>query len=101
VKEILSFKHCPGIRALTGPVQIIIRSCPSCGEEIEFFSDETESKCPECGHKVHREATPSCVTWCKYAIKCIDDLEKRKLIPTSRAEELKKLTKKRKLNKNE
>lgn len=37
---------------------------------------------------MHREATPSCVSWCKYAEKCIADLANRRLIPLSKAEEL-------------
>ncbi len=90
----MSFKTCPGIKDLVGPSKIILRSCPACGEEVEFFSDETEVACPSCGRSLHREATPSCVTWCKYAEKCIDDLEKRGLIPLSRIEELRKLTNK-------
>lgn len=72
------------------------RTCPSCGEEVEFFSDETETRCPGCGRTLHREATPSCVTWCKYAIKCIDDLRERGLIPPSRAKELALIAKKEK-----
>jgi endogenous inhibitor of DNA gyrase (YacG/DUF329 family) len=26
--------------------------CPECGHQIEFFKDETERKCPNCGNKV-------------------------------------------------
>ena len=89
----LSIKHCPGIRSLVGPPQITIRTCPACGEEVEFFSGDTEVKCDECGRMLHREASPSCVTWCQYAEKCIFDLEKRGLIPPSRVKELLKATK--------
>lgn len=91
----MSFKHCPGIKSIIGPVQIITRSCASCGEEVEFFSDETELKCSNCGRMVHREASASCVIWCQYSEKCIDDLEKRGLIPPSRIDELKSLAKKK------
>lgn len=92
----MSIKHCPGIKSIVGPVQIVTRTCPSCDEEVEFFSDETEARCPGCGRTLHREATPSCVTWCKYAIKCIDDLKDRGLIPPSRAKELELTAKKEK-----
>ncbi|MEM3011799.1 MAG: hypothetical protein QW084_00335 [Candidatus Hadarchaeales archaeon] len=85
---------CPGIRKLVEP-QIVLRTCPACGEEVEFFEYETETKCPKCGRKVHREASPSCVVWCKYADKCLEDLEKRKIITPARAEELRKLMKPR------
>jgi len=91
----LSFKHCPGIKNLISPTRIIIRTCPKCGEEIEFFDDESEVKCPSCGHTLHREVTQSCVTWCKYAEKCIEDLVARHLITPARAEELKRLIKKK------
>lgn len=87
----MSFKHCPGVKDIVGPAQITIRTCPACGGEVEFFGDETEANCPKCGRMLHREATLSCVTWCGYAEKCIDDLVERKLIPPSRAEELKRM----------
>ena len=90
----MSFKHCPGIKDLVGPGQIITRSCPSCGEEVEFFSGETEAECPKCGHMLYSEATPSCVTWCQYADKCIADLKDRDLISPSKAEELERIAKK-------
>ena len=92
----MSFKHCPGVKDIVGPTQIILRTCPACSEEVEFFSDETETDCPGCGKKLHREATPSCVTWCQYAEKCIEDLKNRGLIPPSRAEELKENTEEKK-----
>ncbi len=91
----MSFEHCPGIKRIIGPVQIVTRTCPSCGEEVEFFSDETDMKCPGCGRTLHREATPSCVAWCEYAIKCIDDLRDRGLVSLSRARELESMAKNR------
>ena len=85
-------ERCPGAKNLVEP-SIVTRTCPACGEEIEFFGYETEAKCYKCGRMLHREATPSCVTWCEYALKCIADLKKRKLITDSRAEELEKIAK--------
>jgi hypothetical protein len=92
----MSFKYCPGVKDLVGPAKIIVRSCPACGEEVEFFSDETETECSKCGKSLHREASPSCVTWCEYYDKCLDDLKERGLMPTSRVEELKHLAKTKK-----
>jgi len=89
----MSFKHCPGIKNLIGPVKIILRTCPSCGEEVEFFSDEVETKCDNCSRTLHREATPSCVTWCQYAEKCIKDLEKRGKLSPSNVSELLRIAK--------
>ena len=85
-------KRCPGSKDLVEP-KIIIRTCPACGEEVEFLGYETETKCYNCGRTLHREATYSCVTWCEYALKCIADLRARELITPSRAEELKEIAK--------
>jgi endogenous inhibitor of DNA gyrase (YacG/DUF329 family) len=82
-------KRCPGVRELVEP-SIVVRTCPICGGEVEFFSDETLVECPSCGKPLHREATPACVTWCQYAEACIEDLERRGLITESRAEELRR-----------
>jgi len=87
------FKHCPGARSFIRP-QIIVRTCPACGEEVEFLEYETEQVCPNCGKVVHREATETCIVWCKYAEKCIDDLEKRGLITSERARELRDILRK-------
>ena len=54
-------KQCPGVRNLIRP-QIIVRTCPVCGEEVEFFDYEIEQKCSNCGKTLYREATASCVT---------------------------------------
>ncbi len=88
----MSYKYCPGIKDLIRP-KIIVRTCPSCGDEVEFFSDETEAKCPSCGHILHIEASESCVTWCQYADKCILDLKERGLITQDRAEQLMQIAK--------
>lgn len=85
-------ERCPGTKSLV-ELSITIRTCPSCGGEVEFFEHEVETKCVDCGHTIRREATSSCVTWCKYASKCIADLKERRLITPSRAEELEKIAK--------
>jgi predicted RNA-binding Zn-ribbon protein involved in translation (DUF1610 family) len=91
---VMSYESCPGVRTLVGPGQIVMRTCPACGEEVEFFSDDTETECPSCGKTLHQEATPSCVVWCEYAEKCIGDLKDRGMIPPSRVEELERIAKK-------
>ncbi|MEM0048915.1 MAG: hypothetical protein QXW39_00045 [Candidatus Bathyarchaeia archaeon] len=85
----MMFKRCPGIRSLVEP-QIIIRRCPFCDEEIEFFEYETHLTCPKCGRIVYREPSESCLSWCEYAERCITDLESRGLINKDRAKELRK-----------
>ncbi|MEM0085339.1 MAG: hypothetical protein QW743_07965 [Candidatus Methanomethylicia archaeon] len=87
-------KRCPGVKSLIDP-KIIVRSCPFCGEEIEFFEYENQLKCPNCGKIVHREPTETCLSWCGYAEKCIYDLEVRGYVDKERAEELRKLIKKK------
>ena len=81
---------CPGAKRFIQP-EIVIRSCPSCGEEVEFFDYEVEQKCPQCGKTVKKEVENSCLMWCEYAEKCLGDIEKRRLIPKDRADELRAL----------
>lgn len=88
------FKRCPGVRSLVEP-QIIIRRCPFCNEEIEFFEYETQLECPKCGRMVHRKPTETCLSWCDYAEKCVADLESRSIISKARAEELRRFIGKR------
>ncbi|MCX8204688.1 MAG: hypothetical protein N3H31_03465 [Candidatus Nezhaarchaeota archaeon] len=83
----MSLKHCPGTRSLVEP-QIIIAYCPVCGAEVEFFEYEVERRCPDCGRVVKREATPSCVAWCKSARECIANLQQLGLLSPERAREL-------------
>ena len=47
------FKKCPGVRDVLRP-EIILRTCPACGDDVEFFSDETEAECSSCGRTLHR-----------------------------------------------
>jgi DNA-directed RNA polymerase subunit RPC12/RpoP len=62
---------CPGqdMRHLT----VGLYKCPSCGHEVEIFSDELRVKCPACGEKVYRERTPSCIEWCSKARECLGE----------------------------
>lgn len=83
-------KRCPGVRSLVEP-QIIVRECPFCGGQLEFFEYENYLTCPKCGKVVHREPTETCLSWCEYADKCINDLESRGIISKARAEELRKI----------
>ena len=85
--------RCPGNRSLVEP-QIILRSCPFCGEEVELFEYETQLERPNCHKIVYREGGETCLAWCNYAEKCISDLEQRGLINKERGEELRKLVKK-------
>jgi len=80
-------KHCPGSRSLIEP-QIILTYCPTCGAEVEFFEYEVERKCPECGRAIRREASTSCIQWCKSATECIATLRNMGALSPERAQEL-------------
>ena len=47
--------------------------CPTCGAEVEIFSDELGVKCRKCGTKVYKEQTPSCIDWCSQARQCLGE----------------------------
>ena len=87
--EPLTPDGCPGVRALLQP-SITVRNCPKCGDEVEFFEFDVEMGCPNCGHKLRREVNSSCITWCRYALKCIEDMRKKGLILPAKADELEK-----------
>jgi predicted RNA-binding Zn-ribbon protein involved in translation (DUF1610 family) len=62
---------CPGQdgRNLT----VSLYKCPSCGAEVEIFSDETRIKCQKCGTYVYRDKLPSCFEWCLKAKECLGE----------------------------
>lgn len=66
------FDRCPGAEGVKSPTIEII-NCKKCGEEIEIFSDEQKTQCPECDETVFREAVPSCIDWCKSAKECVGE----------------------------
>jgi len=45
--------------------------CPSCGYEIEIFSDEVKACCPKCKSMAYLCRMPSCIDWCKKAEDCV------------------------------
>lgn len=55
---------CPG-----SDLEITIKECPRCGEEVELFTGESRAKCPGCGMWVPREIA-SCIEWCPGASEC-------------------------------
>jgi len=57
-----------------------LHKCPKCDYEVEIFSDESSRKCPECGERVYREKTPSCIEWCASARQCLGEERWRQLI---------------------
>ena len=57
------------------PGAIFDAKCPECGNEVEFFKDDTTRRCKNC---VHRFLNPGmdfgCASYCESADKCIGNL---------------------------
>jgi NADH pyrophosphatase NudC (nudix superfamily) len=63
------FDRCPGAMRLRTPT-LEIRTCPSCGADVEVFSNELKVKCIRCGTIVYNDIQ-SCIQWCKHAEECV------------------------------
>lgn len=64
--------NCPGSSRFKQPVPEILQ-CPSCGEEVEIWTDEVEAVCRNCKVTVTRQKGQSCLDWCKYAKECVGE----------------------------
>ena len=62
---------CPGqdMRNL----KVSLHKCPSCGAEVEMFSDELRVRCPKCKTMVEQKEVPSCIEWCPSAKECLGE----------------------------
>jgi HD superfamily phosphodiesterase len=57
------------------PGAIFEVQCPKCGNEVEFFKDDTTRLCKKCGHRfVNPEMDFGCASYCPYAEQCLGDL---------------------------
>ena len=54
-------------------LRVEVYKCPSCGADVEIFSDETNFKCRKCGTRVYKEKMPSCIEWCSSARQCLGE----------------------------
>jgi HD superfamily phosphodiesterase/predicted RNA-binding Zn-ribbon protein involved in translation (DUF1610 family) len=63
---------CPGSKLLRQPAPEIF-ACPSCGQEVEIWTDELRGNCPGCGQTMYRDAAMSCLDWCKYGEECVGE----------------------------
>lgn len=61
---------CPGSRALRQPSPEV-RSCPSCGSEVEIWTDEVKGVCPGCSRTVFKDGSMGCLDWCKHGEECV------------------------------
>jgi anaerobic ribonucleoside-triphosphate reductase len=65
------YDRCPGAAGVRTPT-LTIKKCPSCGEEIEVFSNDIYVACNKCGFKVYNDIA-SCVQSCRYAKECVGE----------------------------
>ena len=57
------------------PGAIFEAKCPECGEDVEFFKDDTTRRCKGCGHRFLNPGMDfGCASYCKYAEQCIGNL---------------------------
>ena len=67
---------CPGQdMRYWGPDAVIETKCPTCGNSMEFFKDESTRKCKKCGRKViNPKMDFGCASYCPYADQCLGAL---------------------------
>ena len=63
--------RCPGQDSRK--LRVELHKCPSCGNEVEIFSDEAKVRCRKCREIVFREKAPSCIDWCASARECLGE----------------------------
>jgi DNA-directed RNA polymerase subunit RPC12/RpoP len=62
--------RCPGAKFVRQPKPELF-ACPSCGKEVEIWSDEFKARCRSCGKPVYRSREMSCLEWCAMAEECV------------------------------
>ena len=66
----MDHQFCPGAKILRQPSPEMF-DCPSCGEEVEIWTDEIRGVCAKCGQVVFRDGYMSCLEWCKFGQDCV------------------------------
>ena len=57
------------------PGSIFETECPKCGQEMEFFKDDTTRRCKKCGYRLlNPKMDFGCASYCQYAEQCLGDL---------------------------
>lgn len=78
-KKLFEEGRCPGADEIKRPRPEYFK-CPSCGSEVEIWTDEIKGTCQRCGETVSRKAAQSCIEWCKHAERCIGTEKYRRLM---------------------
>lgn len=68
----MMLSKCPGSQSFRQPKPEIIE-CPSCGKEVEIWTDEIRTTCPNCKEVVTQKEAPGCIEWCRYAKECVGE----------------------------
>ncbi len=63
---------CPGAKLLRQPAPEEI-PCPTCGQEVEIWTDEIRGFCSNCKRIVLKDSSTSCLDWCKYGKDCVGE----------------------------
>ncbi len=75
---------CPGSIEIRQPKPEDIR-CQKCGEKIEIWTDEPETRCRACGHMNARPIGTSCIEWCAFAKECVGAEKLEKLLKAAKS----------------
>jgi DNA-directed RNA polymerase subunit RPC12/RpoP len=68
--------QCPGQDSRYWSGEAVFESkCPHCGQAIEFFKDDSQRTCRNCGHKLlNPKMDFGCASYCPYAEQCLGSL---------------------------
>jgi ribosomal protein S27AE len=78
-KSLLNVDACPGAENIRKP-KPEYHKCPSCGAEVEIWTDELKATCGKCGQNVLKDEAMSCILWCEHAEKCVGSEKYRKIM---------------------
>lgn len=68
--------QCPGqdSRYWSGE-DVFETTCPQCGHSVEFFKDDSQQKCRNCGHRIlNPKIDFGCASYCPYADQCLGSM---------------------------
>ncbi len=50
-------------------------ACPKCGHMVEFFKDDSQQKCRQCGHRIlNPKIDFGCASYCPFADQCLGSM---------------------------